>query len=91
MNITPAEYARGIEVMVDHAHATGGGRASCCQRGQCALHLAEDGAKSSTVHLSHGLAHFPETEGQALTAGAAREAHHLGLRVLGLDPEAFVG
>lgn len=55
------------------------------------MHLAENGAKSSTVHLGNSLAHFPDTEGQALAAGATREAYFMGLRVLGLEPEAFVG
>lgn len=88
---TPAEFAKGIQVMVDHAREIGGGRLGCCGRGQCAMHLSEDGAKSSTVHLGASLAHFPETEGQALAAGATREAYFMGLRVLGLEPEAFVG
>ena len=90
-DITPPEFARGIQAMLDHAYAKRGGRDSCCQRGQCAMHLAENGAKSSTVHLGTSLAHFPDTEGQALAAGATREAYFMGLRVLGLEPEAFVG
>lgn len=61
-----------------------------CRRGEpCATCLAEDGATGSTIHLGSGLAVFPETEGQALTGGAAREAYVLGLRVLGFDPADF--
>lgn len=92
MSITPADYAAGIGTMLEHARSTGGGRTRCCQRGQCATHLAEgDRGHVSTVHLGHGTACFPETEGQALTIAAAAEVYAIGLRILGLDPEAFIG
>lgn len=92
MSITPTDFARGIEAMIAHARETGGGRSACCQRGRCATHLAEESENHvSTLHLGRSLALFPETEGQTLTAAATIEVYHAGLRVLGLEPEAFVG
>ena len=86
--ITPAEFADGIEAMIEDAKARGGGRYSCCSRGQCALHLAEaDRGHVDTVHTGSSIALFPETERQALTASAAKAQYLLGLRVLGLDPD----
>jgi hypothetical protein len=65
----------------------------CCQTGTCATHLAEAhpaGGHVSTVHLGNGIAHFGDTPSQELSTGAAIAAYALGLRILGLDPEAFV-
>ena len=67
-----------------------------CRRGEpCVRCLAEDHPSGSrhvcTVHLGgQGVAHFPETDGQTLTAGAAKAAYVIGLRVLGLDPADFL-
>ena len=62
-----------------------------CRRGDpCATCLAETRpGHVSTIHCGSSIAQFPETDGQTLTASAAREAYYLGLRVLGLDPAAF--
>lgn len=86
--ITPQEFAKGIAEMILDAQSRGGGRYSCCSRGQCATHLAEaDRGHVDTVHGGSAIALFPETERQALTASAAKAQYLLGLRVLGLDPD----
>lgn len=59
----------------------------------CARCLAEDhpaGGTHSTVHLGTSIACVPNTGDQELVAVWTREAYFHGLRVLGLESEAFI-
>lgn len=57
--------------MMKSAANHGGGRHSCCQRGMCALHLAEDRPGrnlTSTIHLGRSIAVVPNYDGQELAS-----------------------
>lgn len=78
MRVTPSEYAQGVTTMIGAARRSGGGRSSCCARGQCALHLAEEhpaGGTYSTLHTGRGIALVWNHGDQEVAAAFARAAY----------------
>lgn len=91
--MTGHDLALRLAEQMGVARVTEGGRETCCAYGPCATHVAEDhpdGGHASTICLPNGIAVFPDTDGQQLAIGATRAAYANGLRVLGLDPDAFL-
>ena len=82
--ITPREFAKGIQTMLDNNL---GGRLNCCSRGMCCTHLSEDhpaGGTASTIHLGSSIAVVPNFASQELVASFARAAHQVALDAMGV-------
>lgn len=95
--ITPEEWAAGTAAMIADAHRRGGGRFTCCGRGQCASHLAEEhpaGGTASKHPCDYGthyvIAETADHGHQELTGAFSRaaiehETRNLLRRTVGLD------